>query len=405
VTESAVERYLLLGLRLGRHVDEVVDAYYGPPELAAAVEAEPPADPAALVSEADALLDELEDGWLRDQVGGLRTYAGVLAGEPRSYSDEVERCYGVRPGHTDEAVFRAVHEQLEELLPGDGLLAERKQAWEDSMRVPADRIEPTIAAAIEEARRQTRKLVELPAGETVELEIVHDKPWWGSCDYLGELRSHIAVNADLPMSAMDLLTLALHETYPGHHTERAVKEQLLVRGSGLLEETIVLSPTPQSVVTEGIGKLAPPMLLEGDGGTAFAAIVHDAGIDFDLERALAVERALEPTNWADVNAALMIHEGRASDDEAQAYLERWGLHSQELAAHVIRFVTEPTQRTYICTYAVSRELCRAYVGDDPERFRRLLTEQVRVGDLPSPSQSAAWRSTSSTRAQSTRRGA
>ena len=30
-----VERYLALGLRLGRHVDGFVDAYYGPPELAA----------------------------------------------------------------------------------------------------------------------------------------------------------------------------------------------------------------------------------------------------------------------------------------------------------------------------------------------------------------------------------
>jgi hypothetical protein len=381
VTEPAVERYLRLGLHLGRHVDGVVDAYYGPPELAAAVEAERPVDPAVLVADADALLDELEDGWLHDQVAGLRTYAGVLAGESPSYSDEVEGCYGVRPTHTDEAVFTAAHKQLDELLPGDGPLAERKQRWEDSMRVPADRIEPVIAAVIEEARRRTRGLVELPAGETVELEIVHDKPWWGSCDYLGELRSHIAVNADLPMSAMDLLTLALHETYPGHHTERATKEHFLVRERGLLEETIVLSPTPQSVVTEGIAKLAPPMLLEGDGGPAFAAIVHDAGIELDLAQALAVERALEPTHWADVNAALMIHESGASDDAARAYLERWGLHSPELAAHVVRFVTEPTQRTYICTYAVSRELCRGYLGDDPERFRRLLTEQVRIGEL------------------------
>jgi hypothetical protein len=396
MTVSAVERYLRLGLQLGRQVDGVVDAYYGPPELAAAVEAEPPVDPADLVADADLLLDELEDGWLRDQVAGLRTYAGVLAGESRSYSDEVEGCYGVRPTHTDEAVFRAAHEQLEELFPGDGSLAERKQRWDDGMRVPADRIEPTIAAVIEEARRQTRGLVELPVGEAVELEIVHDKPWWGSCDYLGALRSHIAVNADLPMSAMDLLTLALHETYPGHHTERAAKENVLVRERGLLEETIVLSPTPQSIVTEGIAKLAPPLLLEGDGGPAFEAIVHDAGVELDLAHASAVERALEPTHWADVNAALMIHESGASNEEAQAYVERWGLQSPELAAHVVRFVTEPTQRTYMCTYAASRELCRAYVGDNPERFHRLLTEQVRIGDLHGPrsSQSAAWRSTS-----------
>ena len=43
MTGSAAERYLRLGLQLGRHVDGIVDAYFGPPRLAAAVEAEPPA--------------------------------------------------------------------------------------------------------------------------------------------------------------------------------------------------------------------------------------------------------------------------------------------------------------------------------------------------------------------------
>ena len=72
---------------------------------------------------------------------GLRTYAGALAGEPGSYADEVEGCYGVRPTHTDEAVFTAAHEQLEDLLPGDGPLAERYEGWRTSMLVPTDRVE------------------------------------------------------------------------------------------------------------------------------------------------------------------------------------------------------------------------------------------------------------------------
>jgi hypothetical protein len=95
--ETVAERYLRLGLQVGRHVDGIVDAYFGPPELAAAVEGEPPVDPRALAADAEALLGELEDGWLRDQVSGLRAYSGALAGEGRAYADEVEACYGVRP--------------------------------------------------------------------------------------------------------------------------------------------------------------------------------------------------------------------------------------------------------------------------------------------------------------------
>jgi hypothetical protein len=181
MTQVSVERYLRLGLQVGRHVEGIVDAYYGPPELAAAVGAEPPVDPRQLVTEAETLLGELEDGWLRDQVVGLRTYAGVLAGESSSYADEVEGCYGVRPTYTDEAVFVAAHERLEELLPGAGTLAERHERWEASIRVPSEQVERTIAAVIEEARAQTRGLLGLPDGEGVVLEIAHDEPWMAFC--------------------------------------------------------------------------------------------------------------------------------------------------------------------------------------------------------------------------------
>jgi hypothetical protein len=381
VQPSAAERYLRLGLRLGRHVDGIVDAYYGPPELAAAVEAEPPADPPALVAAADALLAELDDGWLRDQVAGLRAYAGVLAGEPGSYADEVERCYGVRPVRTDEDVFAGAHARLDGLLPGAGPLAERYERWRTETRVPPERVEATVAAAVEAARAWTRGLVELPAGEGIEVEAVRDVPWLAYCSYLGGLRSLIEVNVDLPIAAAELLHLAIHETYPGHHAERALKDHGLVRGRGLLEEAIVLVPTPQSLVAEGIAEVAPSLVLEGSGGEALAAVVRDAGVELDFEHALAVEAAREPLAWAAVNAALLLHEDGGTDAEADAYLRRWALMSPELAAHLVRFLHEPTSRAYVLTYAAGRDLCRAYVAGDPQRFLRLLTEQVRVGDL------------------------
>jgi hypothetical protein len=379
---TAAERYVLLGLRLGRHVDGLVDSYYGSPELAAAVDAEPLADPRLLVSAAEELVDELEDGWLRDQAAGLRTYAGVLAGESWTYADEVEGCYGLRPAWTDEAVFAAAHERLEELLPGEGTLAERHARWEASIRVPVDRMERTAAAVIEEARARTRALVDLPDGESVDLELVRDVPWLAFCEYLGGLRSRISVNVDLPTSALELLTLAIHETYPGHHVERCSKEQLLVRGRGLVEETLVMVPTPQSLVSEGLAMLAPILLLESDAGQALAAaVLREAGVELDLDHALAVREALEPCARADVNAALLLHERGADDADAQAYLERWELLSPPLAAHVVRFLREPTSRTYVLTYSAGQALCRSYVAGEPARFRRLLTEQVRVRDL------------------------
>jgi hypothetical protein len=381
MTGTTAERYVRLGLQLGRHVDGVVDAYFGPPELAAAVEAAPLVDPGALVAEADALLDELADGWLRDQVTGLRAYAGRLAGESMSFAEEATACYGYRPVHTDEAVFEAAHAQLEKLLPGDGTLAQRYERWRTSGRVPLDLVERVMAGAIAQARAWTSRLVRLPEGEGIELDLVDDAPWRGFNRYLGGLRGRISVNVALPWSAIELLALAIHETYPGHQAERACKEEHLVRARGLLEETLVLVPAPQSLVSEGIAELAPPLLLRGEAGPALAKVMHDAGVELDLEHALAVERAAEAHRWAQVNAALLLYDGGAGEEEVRAYLERWALSSPQMAAHWLRFLTRHPSRAYILTYAAGRELCRGYVAGDPARLRHLLQEQVRVGEL------------------------
>jgi hypothetical protein len=85
----------------------------------------------------------------------------------------------------------------------------------------------------------------------------------------------------------------------------------------------------------------------------------------------------------------MLHDAGANRAETQAYLERWALMSPQLAAHLVRFLTEPTSRTYVIAYPAGRELCSAYVDGDPARFRHLLTEQVRVGELLAAAASGA----------------
>jgi hypothetical protein len=381
VSETVVERYLKLGLRLGRHMDGLVDAYVGPAEIAAAVDAEPLRESGALASDAEQLLGELDDGWLRDQVRGLHTCAAFMAGAPGSYTDEVEGNYGVRPEHTDESVFEAAHRELDRLLPGDGALAERYEAWRNSITVPAERLHDTVAALIEEARAWAGGIVDLPQGEGVDLEVVRDKPWMAFCEYRGALRSRISVNADLPISAFELLHITCHETYPGHHTERVCKDHLLVQGQGLLEETLVLMPTPQSLVSEGIAELGSELILGSDGGERLAGVLAEAGIELDLGHALAVWRARAPCGWVEVNASLMLHQQGAGEDVVASYLERWALTTPAMAAHIVRFINEPSSRTYIVNYSAGRELCSAYVGDDLGRFSRLLTEQIRVSDL------------------------
>ena len=53
---TVVERYLELALRIGKHDDELIEAYHGPPELATRIAAEEPCDPQRLREDAESLL-------------------------------------------------------------------------------------------------------------------------------------------------------------------------------------------------------------------------------------------------------------------------------------------------------------------------------------------------------------
>jgi hypothetical protein len=333
-----------------------------------------------LVAEAEAIGEELEDGWLRDQALALATYGRVVAGEPISYSDEVERCYGVRPDRWDEGVYAAVHDELERLLPGEGTLVERREAWREANRMPRDKLVPVLNDVLAELRRRTSELLGLVEGEEMFVEEVTDEPWWAFNYYLGGLRSRVVVNMDVPTTYEDVLELAAHEGYPGHHTERTTKEHVLVRGRGLLDETINLVPTPQSLLAEGIAETAMEIVGE-PARQAVLEILHRHAIDYDAERAAALRVAMRPLRRLGLDAALLIHEDGASQEQAAAHLTRHGAMSAERAAQSIRFVTDPTWRAYVITYSAGGELAAAYHRNDPARFKELLTEQVRAREL------------------------
>ena len=378
---TAAERYLVLGLRLGRHVDGLVDAYYGPPELQEQVDAEEPAAPEQLAADAQALLAEVPDGWLRDQVLGCATYARVLAGEELGYADEVEACYGVRPVRTPLAVYESAHAVLDELLPGEGSLFERRQAWRTKHLVDGELVLRALEDLLPLLRERTEALVHLPDGEELVVEPVRDEPWWAFNYYLGGLRSRVVVNVDVPTTGVDVIHLAAHEVYPGHHTEHALKEQLLLREQGAIEEGLQLVPTPQAVLSEGIAEVGLDVVLDADGRAAAYDVLARHGIEVDRDRVEEITDALKPLGTVGIDAALMVYEDGAAADDAQRFIERWRLATPEQAQHSVRFFMNPTWRAYGITYTAGEDLCRAYVGDDPARFRRLLTEHVRIGEL------------------------
>ncbi|MCU1371959.1 MAG: hypothetical protein JWO77_3153 [Ilumatobacteraceae bacterium] len=389
--DSPVGRYLEVGLRLGRHLDGMVDAYYGPEALAERVADEPQRPRPALVADVRSLVAGLDAGegdldavrrrWLRAQAAGLHTAARKLAGEDVAFVDEVEQCYGVRPAMVDHEVLAAAHQRLDAVLPGSGPLAPRYDAWRSTHIMTREQLTAAVHELAAAFRERTRQQFGLPDGEHVEFELVTDEPWSGFNYYEGGLRSRVAINTDLPVSSTSIGHLIAHEAYPGHHTEHCRKEVGLVRQRQQLEESIFLVGTPQCLLAEGLADLALEVLLGDHPEPQLAELLHPLGIRYDTEVVAAVAAAGEALSAVRGNAALILHDRGGSEDDAIDELVRWALLPRDRAAKSVAFLTHPTWRAYIFCYVAGLPACRTFVGGDPDRFERLLAEQFTPADL------------------------
>jgi hypothetical protein len=376
---SVEERYLELCLHLRRHDEELVDAYYGPADIAERVVAGPMREPADLVTEAQTLA-ETATPYLQAQLRGLQVLARKLAGETIGYTEQVEQCYGLQAQRVPEARFQEAHDALEAILPGDGRLAKRYGAWLESGYLPTEQILPVTSALNDRLRARTAEVFGLPEGESTELGLVSGEHWSAYNHYLGGLRSRVVINTDIPVRASIAAHLVAHELYPGHHTEHAWKEQVLYRERGKLDESALMYGTPACVINEGIAELAIELVV--DDQDAFTADVLDEfGIAYDADLGRRIREARKPLERVPNNAALLLHEDGASSEEAKEYVEKWALVPAQRAEKTVAFVADPVGGPYITTYTDGYDLCSSWVAGDPARFKRLLTEQLTPADL------------------------
>src|SRR5215207_133848 len=382
--------YLLLGLRFDRLSEGFVDAYTGDPALRRQVEDEPRPLPVALAAGARDLRRELPAAglaadrvaFLDGQLAALECSARKLAGEPVGFVDEVEAYFGVRIAPGDEAAYADAHARLDALLPGDGSLTERYAAYRTQDECPPDRLPGVVQELSSALRDVVRSGYGLPEGETVEYLIVTDEPWSGFNYYLGGMRSRVAINADLPHRLSQLPHLVAHESYPGHHTEHCRKERALVAAEGRLEHTVFLVNTPECLMAEGLADLGVQASIGAGWGPWAQELYADLRLPFDGGLAERVTEAAAGLDRARQDAALLLHDRGASEDDVVAFLTRWMLVSERRARQSLRFLSHPLWRAYTSTYVEGYRLLSAWLAARPagqavgERFVRLLDEPL-----------------------------
>ena len=392
---DVAREYVLLGLRFDRLSAGFVDAYTGDPALRRQVDDEPRPLPVALAAQARTLLAELPSSglpadrvaFLRAQLRGLECSGRKLAGQQVGFVDEVEAYFGVRIALGDEADYAAAHARLDALLPGSGSLAERYAAHRATDDCPPDRLAGVVQELSGALRERVRTGYGLPPDETVEYQIVTDQPWSGFNDYLGGMRSTVAINADLPHRLSQLPHLVAHESYPGHHTEHCRKERGLVDAGGRPEHTVFLVNTPECLVAEGLADLGIPATVGAGWGPWAQELYADLRLPFDGHLAEQVATAVHGLDRARQDAALLLHDRGASADEVVAYLTKWLLVPEARARQSLRFLSHPLWRAYTSTYVEGYRLLSAWLDARPagqpvgERFVRLLDEPLTPGRL------------------------
>jgi hypothetical protein len=389
-----VTEYLRLGLAFDRLEEGFVDAYTGDPALRRAVRNAPAPQPRELARHAAALRAELPAAGLAPErsefldvhLRAMECSGRKFAGDDIGFVDEVAAYFDVDITLGDVEDYRDAHRQLDEVLAGDGPLAERIAAHRKADEIPPERLRACVEAFSGALRELVRDRYPLPDNEHVSYEVVGDKPWSGFNYYLGNYQSRVAINSDLEQHMASLPHLIAHESYPGHHTERCRKEAGLV-SAGHDEQTLFLVNTPQCLMAEGLADLALGSIVGPGWGKWAQEIYADLGLRFDGERAELLSMASAKLLGVRQDAALLLHDRHRDADEVAEFLQRWNLATPERARQSLRFLSSRLWRAYISTYVEGYRLLgdwldRTTTGDDrADRFRRLLDEPLTPGAL------------------------
>jgi len=399
--DAVARDYVRLTLEIGEREEGYVDAYYGPPEWREAAHANPRTLPqlAAAVGELQGRLAAItvaagspearRIAFLLAQLTAAETRLRMLQGERLSFAEEAQGLYGVTPDIRPLSEYDPILARIDRLVPGEGPLAERVEAFQSRFTIPRERLDAVMRAAIDECRRRPIAHIPLPEGERVTLEFVTGRGWSGYTWCRGNYDSLIQVNTDLPVRLSRAVDLGCHEGYPGHHAYNALLEQRLARGRGWIEYMVYPLYSPQSFIAEGSANYGIELAFLGDERLEFETRVLYPLAGLGAERAqeyLALQEAMQALAGARFTIARDLLEGRITRAQAVALSQRYQLVSPQRAEQLVAFTEQ--YRAYVINYGLGRDMVAAHVeaaGADPAarwaRMQRILSEPTLPSDL------------------------
>jgi hypothetical protein len=401
VSEIA-DAYIRLTLEAGTHEAEYVDAYYGPAALQDTAKANPRSLP-ALTGEARSLIAAIDASLpalavqadrrralaLRGMLVAAETRLQMLGGKKFSFGDEAKGQFATVPDLKPLAHYDTVLRNLENLIPGNGALWARVDAFNERYVIPKDRLQNVFDAAIAECKRRTAAHIQLPKGEAFTMEFVTGKTWSGYNYYKGGYKSLIQINTDLPIRISRAVDLGCHEGYPGHHVLNLMVEERLARAKSWREYEVNPLYSPTSVLSEGSANYGIDLAFPSAERLAFErdVLYPLAGLDPKTAEAYwKMQQMTEALSGARLTIAKMYLDGEVTRAQALDLTQRYLLLSPARAEQSVGFTDH--YRSYVINYGWGKDLVRGYIErGNPDaktrwqRMEKILSEPTLPSDL------------------------
>jgi hypothetical protein len=396
--DQEAERYVRLGLELGEYDKDYVDAYLGPKEWAESAKKnlrskDELADAIATLfsdlkefSSTDSELMIRHSALLRN-VRAMDARIRMAKGETFSFVEEARLIYDATLPVYDFSEFDRTLEDIDKLIPGEGDLAERVDAFRNSLVIPEDRLNAVFDLAIEECKKRTSEHIELPAAEHFILEYVTEQTWSGYNWFQGDNESLMQINLDFPVKIDRAVGLGCHEGYPGHHVWNVLVENKLLKEKGWIEFSIFPLFSPQALIAEGSANYGVDLSFPDDDKSQYERDILFPLAGLDPEKASTLNRLNKLTrklSHAITATAQAYLDGKISRDEAIEQRRKYALTSRDRAEQSVRFIEQ--YRSYVLNYNFGKDVVKAYIekqGAD-QRSRWQAFELMLTG-LPSVS--------------------
>jgi len=304
--------------------------------------------------------------FLSVQLSALVARTAMLRGHLLPFDQEARALFDVSVLPNRSFARRSmVRQQVEAMLSPTTVHvrtpADRYTGYQQRFLVPEGRLRVVMQSALAACRQQTVAHLSLPAGESVDLEFVHNQPWRAFSRYQGNGHSTIQLNLDLPVTVDEVLELACHEGYPGHHVMNTLRDVALAQGKGWPETQVQPTFSPQSYVTEAAAAFAPRL--------AFS-LPERIRLERDVLFPLAGLPAGEAARYVTI-CELMRELSSAEPPIARAYLDgnldfvraAEALQHELLMSHaepLLLYLNE--YRSYMLAYTDGPERVREFVG-------------------------------------------